>query len=126
LFFKIFAKMKKVFMVLMATAMISLVACGGKKGESNEGKADEAAAKTEAAATTKSAVDKYISLSDEALSLAKKAQAGDISVSDRAVQIAQELADLNEELQKEVASSPEAAKKLQDYVQKFAADAAAQ
>jgi hypothetical protein len=111
--------MKKIFMVLMAAAMMSLVACGGKKGESNEGKADDSAAKTEAVATS-SAVDKYIKLSDEALSLAKKAQAGDLSVSDRAVKIAQELADLSEELQKEVASSPEAAKKLQDYTQKIA------
>ncbi|MDR0844907.1 MAG: hypothetical protein LBN71_06765 [Tannerella sp.] len=113
-------------MVLMATAVISLVACGGKKGESNEGKAEEPAAKTETVATSSSAVDKYIRLADEAISLTKKVQAGDLSVSDRVAEIAQELADLSEELQKEVASSPVAAKKYQEYSEKIAADAAAQ
>jgi hypothetical protein len=98
--------MKKIAMILLATAMVVWVACGGKKSEAAE------------------SVDKYVSLVEQAIPLAETLKSGDISVLDSYTKIVQELSDLasSADFQKDLAHlTPEQTKKYLDAAQKLKA-----
>lgn len=118
--------MKKISMFLMASAMVMMVACGGKKAETTEGDAANAneteQVATEAPATESgSAFDKYMSIVDEIIPLYEKMMSGDAEATQKVTELSQKIQDIAPELQKDLANlTPEQAEKYQDAAKRLA------
>jgi hypothetical protein len=118
--------MKKITMILMATALVVLVACGGKKSDAAGGSAVKTEKESPAAAKSSSSVDKYLSLIEELIPLAEKMKKGDAAAIEKYTKLSQELSELasSTDFQSELAKlTPEQTKKYQEALLKFAAAA---
>lgn len=108
-------------MLTIAAFATTFVACDSKKeGTENTTTADSTA--VEAAAPAEGDVlAKYEALVDKAIPLLEKVQKGDAAATQEYTQIAQEIANLSTDLQKEVATlTPEQATKFAEIGKKFA------
>jgi hypothetical protein len=116
--------MKKVFMSIVAVAMLSLVACGG--GNKSAGSAKETgednAPKTEIESESSSdnLFDEYVKLIGEATPLIEKMAQGDAEASGEFMKISEKLGEIAVGVQKELENDPEKLKQFQDIAQKYA------
>lgn len=120
--------MKKIVMIaLVAAATLSFAACNtktdGAKGTDADSLKQEApvAPETTPAAADTSVLGKYEALVNQALPLVEKVQKGDATAAAEYAKIAQEIANLGQDLQKELATmTPEQAAKFAEIGKKFA------
>lgn len=119
--------MKKIVMIaFVAAATLSFAACNTKTEGAQGTDADTTKVETPAVDNTVAAADtsvlgKYEALVNQALPLVEKVQKGDAAASAEYAKIAQEIANLGQDLQKELATmTPEQAAKFAEIGKKFA------
>lgn len=119
--------MKKIVMIaFVAAATLSFAACNTKTEGTQGTDADSTKVETPAVDNTVAVADttvlgKYEALVNQALPLVEKVQKGDAAASAEYAKIAQEIANLGQDLQKELATmTPEQAAKFAELGKKFA------
>lgn len=123
--------MKKFFLMLTVAAFTaSFVACDSKKSETGASDQDstnvEVVTPADTTAAEGDALAKYTELVEKAVALYPKVKTGDASAVQEYTKVAQDIANMSQDLQKELANmTPEQAAKFAEISKKFA-DAAAQ
>ncbi|QIK52813.1 hypothetical protein G7051_12240 [Dysgonomonas sp. HDW5B] len=118
--------MKKIVMIaFVAAATLSFAACNTKTEGAQGSDVDSTQVETPAVDTVAvadtSVLGKYEALVNQALPLVEKVQKGDAAASAEYAKIAQEIANLGQDLQKELATmTPEQAAKFAELGKKFA------
>ncbi|SHG14508.1 hypothetical protein [Dysgonomonas macrotermitis] len=119
--------MKKIFLMLTVAAFTaSFVACDSKKSETGASDQDSTNVEVVTPAAEGDALAKYTELVEKAVALYPKVKTGDASAVQEYTKVAQDIANMSQDLQKELANmTPEQAAKFAEISKKFA-DAAAQ
>jgi uncharacterized phage infection (PIP) family protein YhgE len=119
-FKKNLSKMKKVFMSMIAVALISLAACTGGKKQAESAAPETETATEKATDVSSSKLDEYKKLIEEATPLFSKMAQGDAEAAAQYQEIAQKIAAIATELGTELANDPEKLKELEEIGRKFA------
>lgn len=118
--------MKKIVMIaFVAAATLSFAACNtktdGAQGSDSDSIQVETAVVEEVVVTDTTALGKYEALINQALPLVEKVQKGDAAAAAEYAKVAQEIANLGQALQTELATmTPEQAAKFAEIGKKFA------